>query len=43
MIPEFRLDFLQKDFSAGAHHFVSITESRQEGWRGETAKQKQKI
>jgi hypothetical protein len=29
-------DFLQKDFSAGAHHFVSITESRQEGWRRKT-------
>jgi hypothetical protein len=29
-------DFLQKDFSAGADHFVSITESRQEGWRRKT-------
>jgi hypothetical protein len=29
-------DFLQKDFSSGADHFVSITESRQEGWRPKT-------
>jgi hypothetical protein len=38
MIPEVRVaDFPQKDFSAGADHFVSsITESRQEGWRRKT-------